>query len=220
MSIKGKKITLICGASQTVLTFRKKFIERLIGLNCKVSLIVFDDKFINYFREIGVEVFVVGSDNRSLNPIEALKLKKSYKKIIKMISPDIVFTFMLKPNIFGSISAKEAGVKKIYSMVEGAGDVFANRGFKWSVIRFIICFFYKIAFKNCNKVFFLNNDDKQEFVSRKILKEDQCYNVFGIGVDLDKFCFTKISPTLFSNLLFIHSLHLICSCDNTALGFL
>ena len=70
-------------------------------------------------------------DNRSTNPFKVLSLKKRLYRIIKKVLPDVVFTFMMKPNIFGTAAAKKAKIEKIYSMVEGAGDVFIRNGFKW-----------------------------------------------------------------------------------------
>ena len=47
-------------------------------------------------------------------------------------------------------------------MVEGAGDVFNNRGLKWYLIRRFVCHGYKKSFKYSKKVFFLNETDLNE----------------------------------------------------------
>lgn len=103
-----------------------------------------------------------------------------------------MFSFQIKPNTFGVLAAKKAGIKNIYSMVEGAGDVFINNGLKWKIIRKIVCVLYKKAFRNSKKVFFLNNDDKAEFIQRKLVKKEQCEIIHGIGVDLEKFAYKPI----------------------------
>ena len=99
---------------------------------------------------------------------------------------------MLKPNIFGVKAAKIEGVEKIFSMVEGAGDVFINNGLKWKIIRFVVCKMYRKSFKRANRIFFLNSDDKNEFVSRKLVKEDKSIIIPGIGVDLEHFEYRPI----------------------------
>ena len=109
--------------------------------------------------------------------------------MIREICPDIVVTFMLKPNTFGVLAAKKAGVKSIYSMVEGAGDVFINGGLKWKAIRAVVCGLYRRAFRHSRKVFFLNNDDKAEFIQKRLVTSEQCEVIHGIGVDLDKFAY-------------------------------
>ncbi len=182
-----KKILLVCNTSNSVITFRKKLIEKLQANGYSVSAVAFDDQCQAEIEAMGVEFYCLADKNRSVNPLKILSLKRRYCKLIKKLHPDVVFTFMLKPNIFGVKAAAKAGVKEIYSMVEGAGDVFINNSFKWKAIRFFVCKMYKSAFKRSKKVFFLNEDDKAEFIERKLVQAEQCEIVHGIGVDLSHF---------------------------------
>lgn len=186
------KILLVCNTSTSVITFRMPLIHAFKEKGIKVSVIAFDDKRKAEIETNGVEFYCVRGSNTSLNLLKILGLKGEYYKIIKRIKPDIVFTFMLKPNIFGVLAARRLSVKNIYSMVEGAGEAFANNSLKWKIIRFVICRLYKKSFKQCKKVFFLNNDDKTEFVKRKLVADKQCEIVHGIGVDLEKFTYKPI----------------------------
>lgn len=189
---KMKKIVLICVTSQNVVTFRSGLIKKLQAEGCAVSVIAFDGDYAEEIRQMGVDFYCVNDKNRSTNPLKILSLKGKYKKILKEIAPDTVFTFMLKPNTFGVFAARAAGVEKIYSMVEGAGDAFIKNSFKWKIIRAVVCFLYRRAFRFSKTVFFLNGDDKKEFLARKLVKEEQCEVVHGIGVDLDKFAFQPV----------------------------
>lgn len=186
------KILLIAPTSSLVVGFRKNLIEHLQSSGLDVAVLTFDDEYKQAAIKMGVDFYCVKDNNRSVNLFKVLSLKNKYAKAIKEINPDIVFTFMLKPNTFGVLAAKKAGVKNIYSMVEGAGDVFMNNGLKWKIIRKFVCHLYKRAFKNSQKVFFLNNDDKAEFLNRKLVKAEQCEIVHGIGVDLNKFAFKPV----------------------------
>ena len=186
------KILLICTTSGSVANFRKSLIEKLQSENYEVGAVAFDDENREIIEQRGVKFFCVNDSNRSTNPFKVLSLKGKYLKIIKSFAPDVVFTFMMKPNIFGVRAAKKAGVKKIYSMVEGAGDVFINNGLKWKLIRFAVCKMYKKSFKRSEKVFFINNDDKEEFICRGLVKEAQCVVIPGIGVDLERFSFRPV----------------------------
>lgn len=188
----GKKILLICLGSRTIITFRMGLIKALRANGYNVSIIAFDNEYESEIIKLGVDFYFVKSENRSLNPFGMLKLKKEYYSLIKKITPDIVFTFMLKPNIFGVRAAKKAGVQKIYSMVEGAGDAFINNSAKWKVIRFVVCKLYKGSFKYAKKVLFLNSDDSAEFLNRKLVKERQVSLVPGIGVDVNHFAYKPV----------------------------
>lgn len=186
------KILLICPTSNQIITFRKSLIEKFQSENFEVFTIAFDEEQKDIIESRGIKHFCVNGSNRSLNPFKILTLKNNYAKIIKQVQPDVVFTFMLKPNIFGVQAAKKVGIKKIFSMVEGAGDVFINNGLKWKIIRSFVCRMYRRSFKHSNKVFFLNNDDKSEFISRKLVKEEQSIVIPGIGVDLEHFSYKPI----------------------------
>lgn len=186
------KILLITPTSGQVLGFRAKLIETLQQNGYEVSVLTFDDEHRAEVEAKGITFYCVSDKNRSLNPFKVLSLKNKYCRIIKEANPDMVFTFMVKPNTFGVLAAKKAGVRNIFSMVEGAGDVFINNGFKWKLIRKAVCVLYKKAFRNVKKVFFLNNDDKAEFLHRKLVRPEQCEIVHGIGVDLEKFTYRPV----------------------------
>ncbi len=186
------RVLLITPTSNQIITFRKFLIEKFQSKNIEVFTIAFDNENKALIESRGITHNCVSGTNRSLNPFKILSLKNNYVKIIQKIQPDIVFTFMLKPNIFGVRAAKKAGVKKIFSMVEGAGDVFINNGLKWKIIRSVVCRMYRKSFKYANKVFFLNNDDKAEFIERKLVNEAKCEVIPGIGVDTEYFAYKPL----------------------------
>jgi len=189
------RILLVCSKSSVVVNFRKKLIEKLQELGHQVCALAFDNEHEETIKERGVEFHYFPDANRSLNPFKVLSSKNRYAKAIKEINPDLVFTFMLKPNVYGVQGASQAGFDNIYSMVEGTGDVFINNGFKWKLIRKYVCGGYKKSFKHSKKVFFLNNDDKAEFVSRGLVREEQCEIVHGVGIDLERFEYQPVEST-------------------------
>ncbi len=190
---KENKILIVAAASLMVLAFRTDLIRKFQNNGYKVGVVAFDNIYAEKIKNLGVEFYYINDNNRSTNPFKILSLKKKYVKIIKSFKPDVVFTFMLKPNIFATLAAKKASVKNVFSMVEGAGDVFVNNGLKSKVIRAVVCHLYRRSFKHVEKVFFLNNDDKYEFVGRRLVKEDCAQVINGIGVNLDKFKFSPVT---------------------------
>lgn len=181
------KILLLCPTSNSVKNFRQPLIRKFKSEGYQVGVCVFDEDNREMIEKMGVDFFCIPSRNRSLNPFHFLKQKNSYRKLIREYQPDIVFTFVLKPNTIGVMAANSVGVKEIYSMVEGLGDVFTNDTLKWRIIRFIACKWYKKSLKYVKKVFFLNVDNKAEFISRKLAIEEQCQLIKGVGVDLERY---------------------------------
>ena len=186
------RILMLCPKSSVFLKFRKNLILKLQTLGHEIIGLGFDNECEKEIKALNVEYHYFNDANRSLNPFKILTLKRRYAKAIKEINPDLVFSFMLKPNIYGVMGAKKAGYDNIYSMVEGAGDVFNNKGLKWRFIRWFVCRGYKKSFKNSKKIFFLNETDLNEFCQRGLVKKEQCETVLGIGVDLNEFDYRPI----------------------------
>lgn len=180
------KILLLCEASWTVVSFRKELIEFLKSNNHEISLIMGDDEKINELSPL-CDVHVIPFKNRGINPIKLLKLKKSFRKEIEIIKPDVVMTFFIKPNTVGVKAAKQAKVKNIFPFVEGLGDPFQPVSFKGKIIKFVCSHLYKSSFKKATNVFFLNNDDKEFFINEGIVKKDKSVLIKGIGIDTSSF---------------------------------
>ena len=181
------KIAFLMTASDMVLSFRRNLIQHILSRGHKVIVIAYDRERKTEIESLGVKFYCVEQNNRGLNPVSMLKYKYLVQNILRKECPDKVVTFQLKPNTWGVLAAKGARIKSVYSMVEGAGDVFTNKGLKWKIIRLFACFLYKNAFRYSKRVIFLNNDDKAEFVKRGLVSESKTHIIHGIGVDLDRF---------------------------------
>lgn len=122
------------------------------------------------------------------------------RKKIKEIKPDLVFSFTAKPVIYGSLAAKSAGVKKVFSLISGLGSFGSpDLSKKEKVIRAITFLLYKIAFLVNNKVIFQNNDDRERLIRNHIVPERKTVRVFGSGVNLNRFPYSTppVEPVKF-----------------------
>jgi len=187
-----KKVLLLCATSRSVRNFRFGLIDNLKRKGCEVIVCAFDDENADLIESRGVRFVSINASNRSINPFSFGKIKKQYARLIREEKPDVVLTFVLKPNVYGAFAAKKVGFKNIYSFVEGTGDVFINNGIKWKLIRKYVCIQYKKAFKISKKVFFLNKDDRAEFLKRELVAQEKSELIPGIGIDLNRFSFEKI----------------------------
>ncbi len=211
-----KKVLLLCASSNSVKNFRRGLIQKFQEEGYQVGVSAFDEDNKELIESFGVDFFCVKTKNRSLNPFGIFAQKKYYKKLIKEYHPDIVCTFVLKPNTIGVQAAYKAGVRNIYSFVEGAGDAFVHNSLKWKILRIIVCNWYKRAFKKVKKVFFLNQDDRTEFLNRKLVQEEKCELIHGIGVDLERFAQQPIENTttflMIARMLKAKGVYEYCEC--------
>ena len=189
------KILLFCNLSQNIYNFRVPLINALKDKGYEVETMSLDDAYQDMLAKEGIKNYSMDVKYRSINPFSILAMKKRIKRTIKDSHPDVVFTFMPKPNIYGVQTAHKLKIKNIFSMVEGAGDCFANKTLKWRIIKAIECFLYKKSFKHSKKVFFLNEDDPKEFLELKLVNKEQIEIIDGVGVDLEKFSPTPVNPS-------------------------
>ena len=187
-----KKVLFVCNSSQSIYTFRLPLIRRMEAAGYRVDTVSFDDKYDELLAQNNVHNHCVDNDNRSIDPLKIFRLKKSLQRLISELSPDLVLTFMAKPNIYGVQAAHKAGIKNVFSMVEGAGDPFLNSGLKWKLIKRIECHLYKKSFRYATKVFFLNRDDQSEFIRMHLVKKEQTALINGVGVDTEKFAYKEL----------------------------
>lgn len=187
-----KKVLLLCATSRSVRNFRMGLIDYLKRNGCEVVVCAFDNENEEIIKSSGAKYITINAQNRSINPFSFGKLKKQYISLIKEEKPDVILTFVLKPNVYGAFAAKKVGFENIYSFVEGTGDVFINNSIKWKLIRKYVCLQYKKAFKISKRVFFLNKDDRAEFLKRGLLLSEKSELIPGIGIDLNRFSFSPI----------------------------
>lgn len=183
------KIILLGSHPESLVNFRKEMIQAL-AVNNQVIVCApgASEKIIEQLKQMGVEYKNINLSRTGLNPFkDILTLISLYKLFIKTY-PEQVFFYTGKPVIFGSIAAKLAGVKQIYSMITGLGSNFVYNDIKSLSVRLVMMVLYKIALLFNTKVFFQNQDDRAEFVRLRIFNDPRrTVMINGSGVNLDYF---------------------------------
>ena len=54
---------------------------------------------------MGCLIIETSMNRRGTNPFKDLQLIGKYKKIMKQVNPEIIFSYTVKPNIYGSIAS-------------------------------------------------------------------------------------------------------------------
>lgn len=139
------------------------------------------------FREHGIIYRQIFVSRNGTNPVSDLKTKRSIKRVLQEIMPDKIFVYQAKTISYGCKAAAELGIADVYPMVAGLGSIFRGDGIKNIILRLIVKFLYKSAFKSSRYVFFQNNDDKTELLKQGVVDEQKIVLVPGSGVNLSKF---------------------------------
>lgn len=140
------------------------------------------DPFAEKLREEGCQYEEVVLDNKGANPLKDLKFTKQLYVIYRRIRPDVVLQYTIKPNIYGTIAARLLGIPVINN-VSGLGTVFLRENLASGVAHLL----YRAFFRFPKKVFFQNEDDRQLFLKRRLVKAPITAVLPGSGVDLNAF---------------------------------
>jgi len=121
-------------------------------------------------------------DAKGVNPIRDIQTMFALHKIYKNVQPDLVLNFSIKANIYSSIVSGMMNIKSI-SNITGLGTIFVQE----NLLTKIATLLYKYALSFNSIIFFQNRDDKELFLSKKLVKLENTGLLPGSGVDLNKF---------------------------------
>jgi glycosyltransferase involved in cell wall biosynthesis len=133
-------------------------------------------------RELEVERVAVPIQRSGLNPLADLELLVRYRSLLARLRPAAYLGYTIKPNVYGSLAAASLGIPAIPN-VSGLGTAFIRNG----PLQQIVTRLYRFGFKRAPIVFFQNEEDRQLFVDRRLVRPDQARLLPGSGVDLERF---------------------------------
>lgn len=132
---------------------------------------------------------------RWLSPLQDLVYMIRLWYIFRVGNFDHVITFTTKPNIYGVIAAKLAGVKNITMAIRGLGQTFnKGRGFKHRILQALVKQLYSVACSRCNNVWFTNKNDLEYFLTTRVVTSEQAF-LTNNAVDLSQFSQKKVSKS-------------------------
>jgi len=178
------KILILSNSAEGLYDFRFELIQRMLDEGYEVFLSLpesEDDKKAMLLKKSGAKYIRTDINRRGMNFFEDIKLIKKYNNIIKNIKPDLVFTYTIKPNIYGSIVS---GIYKIPVIINitGLGSTLQN-----SKIKRLIIILYRYACSKARVVFFQNKSNREFFMSNGIVKGTKTRLIPGSGVNINKF---------------------------------
>lgn len=142
-----------------------------------------EGRYLDKIREAGIEVAPYAIERKSLNPLKEIKAIQNIYETIKPLKLDILHTFTAKPNIYGTIAGRLAGVPKIINLVEGLGSFYLEEDIKSKLVRSVIEALYKRVFKLSNAVMFVNSDDPDYLAGKGVVDPKKIVRINGVGID-------------------------------------
>jgi glycosyltransferase involved in cell wall biosynthesis len=175
-------VLVTVNAAWNIWNFRKPLVEALLADGHRVSVLAPPDESVADLEALGCHFRPLAMNVKGLNPFEDLRLQSRLGREFRAARPDIVLSYTIKNNIFGAGAARMAGVPFVPN-VTGLGTAFLSGRALESVIQQL----YRRAFAPLPRVFFQNEDDRDLFLERRIVRAEQARLLPGSGIDLDRF---------------------------------
>lgn len=179
-----KKIAFVHNAQWEMYNFRGEMISALKEKGYEITVIVPPNEKKEYLftEELGVNLITVPMSRKGTSIKDDLQLVKNLFKIYKKEKFDLIFHYTIKPNIYGTIAAKLAGIKSI-AITTGLGYVFLNKNLTSLIAKFM----YKFSLTFAHEVWFLNSEDRDIFLEKDLVTESQAFILPSEGVNTGRF---------------------------------
>ena len=179
----SKTIVLSANSDWNIVNFRGGLIRALRTAGYEPVVIApHDPSADRRMRELDVERIPIRIDRSGLNPWADLQLIGEYKRLLRRIRPVAYLGYTIKPNVYGCFAAASLGIPAIPN-ISGLGTAFIRSGPLQQIVKAL----YRVGFRRAPRVFFQNDEDRELFVDRKIVRADQARVLPGSGIDLDRF---------------------------------
>ena len=188
------KILVVSPKNKTVYNFRGDLIKDMIAAGHDIYVTGPNRDFYDEVMALGIKgFFEIPLVKDNTNPLGDLGYLNRLRSLMKELRPDMVFSYTVKPVIYGSLAASMCGVKRVYGMITGLGRAYSAQGLKPAVVRTVTKLLYMPALKKCDNVIFQNPDDLGQLVKMGCLDRKKAVIVNGSGVNMERFKRTPLA---------------------------
>lgn len=182
------KIVLFANTDWYLYNFRLSLACALRDAGHEVVLLSPPGEYGPRLRALGFRWEPVPMIRRSLNPLREMMLVMWLVRFLRRERPDLVHGFTIKCAVYGSLSARLAGVAARVNAVAGMGYVFSSRDMRARILRPVVRSVMSMAMGCKGSIVILQNpDDLRLFRDANIIDENAIRVIKGSGVNMNRF---------------------------------
>jgi glycosyltransferase involved in cell wall biosynthesis len=146
-------------------------------------------------EKLGFEFHSLKFYRSGTNPLKEIRVFLQVIFLLKKLKPNLIHLVTIKPILYGCLAARLVGIQGVIAAVTGLGYVFSSDKLAAKLLRTLVLAAYKLGFGHKNlRVIFQNTDDRELFVSSRIVSQEQSRLIRGSGVDMNEY-FPSLEPT-------------------------
>jgi N,N'-diacetylbacillosaminyl-diphospho-undecaprenol alpha-1,3-N-acetylgalactosaminyltransferase len=187
-----KAIGFLSHLDDNLYLFRLPIMQALVAKGHKVYAIAPRGKRWQMWERHGIVPVDYRIDRGSLNPLREIQAIQAIYQTLLPLNLDILHTFTAKPNIYGTLAGRRAGIPVIYNLVEGLGSFYVEDSGKNLLMRRVIERLYRYTFSQSDLTVFVNRDDPAYMIKRNIIDPSKVRVIRSVGVDTSFFDSAKV----------------------------
>ncbi len=187
------KILIVGSIAGSMVSFRGDLIKAWLKSGYQVTALTRPAKAgrLEKIETLGAKHYPIPLYRDGMNPVQDIKLLVSLRRIICTEKPRYIFTYTVKPIIYGAFAARRLPPVKLFAMITGLGYAFSGGSFKQRLVQGILRLMYRQALKRYSLIFFQNRDDLELLKQLKIIGPGQAVKVVnGSGVNLEHYYYS------------------------------
>lgn len=174
------KILIATNHSYMFYRFRKDLACRLL----QEHEVILSTPFVGHeedLKAMGLTCVETGLHRRGMNPVEDLRLLKTYRRMLREYRPELVITYSVKPNVYLGLACQAEKIPYCAN-VQGLGTAFEKPG-----LSVVVGLMYKKALKKARRVFFENEENARFFQEKGIVSPEKTQVLPGAGINLQEY---------------------------------
>lgn len=180
---------MVVNEDRFFLSHRKDIALRAKQEGYDIKLVAKDTGQRSDVEALGLEMIELPINPTGMNIKEELKTLKFLYQLYRKERPAIVHHVGLKNILWGGLAAKFAHVPGVLNAVSGLGVLFSGDSLSRTATMVLKVMRFSNIGMNVSELF-QNEEDKQLFLSHKVVSPSQCDFTKGSGVDLNEYPFT------------------------------
>jgi len=147
-----------------------------------------EDYSVAELAKLGLTFHEIPISRRGTRPIQELRTFLALLRLYRRLRPDIVHHLTIKPNLYGGVASRLAGVPGVVYAITGLGQMFVATQGPLRLLRPMVLSLMRIAFGHGNaRVIVQNVSDRAFLVDNRVVDMGATVLIQGSGVDLTLF---------------------------------
>lgn len=202
----ARRLFIVVNKDSFLLSHRREVVESAVCRGYDVTVVAKDTGHSDEIVALGAKFIPLDINPTGMNMLQELRTCHLLWRLFRRHRPDVVHNVGLKTILWGGLACRLARVKGVVHSVSGLGMMFS--GERLSMMARGILFAIGMGCRRRGvRVIFQNNDDKQLFLDRRVVTQQQCCFIKGSGVDLERYPY--VPPTASEKLYVIFTARMV-----------